>query len=296
MRRKGTYTKTRQVLKEFGAHCPTTASMSPLAIADWIAAHPHRAPATIDSLLRHLSAVCTYGASRGYMSDPFDFRTVSSWLPEGEAEGESEEFSRHRSAAEVRAVLAQADSEALGRDWRACRLRAAVYCWAYTGAGKTEILGLRVKDIDLDKGLLSIRSHRGRKLKRGARAAALPIVPPLRRVLGPWLDRTDCDWPASPSDDRQYAFPHSYLNGPWFYGGPGRRPIDQVKALGERAGVPHLTILSFRHTLATLAEGWGIGELMLQRLLRHARRRTQQTYRHPDLEQMRDAAEKIDFD
>jgi integrase len=68
-----------------------------------------------------------------------------------------------------------------------------------------------------------------------------------------------------------------------------------IAALGERAGVPGLTILAFRHTVGTLAEAWGIGELALQRLLRHSQPATQQHYRHPDLALMRQAVARIRF-
>jgi integrase len=108
------------------------------------------------------------------------------------------------------------------------------------------------------------------------------------RALQWWMAMTE-------GDGCEFLFPHSYRTGPWFSGRPGHRPLDEVKSLGERAGVDGLTILAFRHTVATLAEGWGISELMLQRLLRHARRATQRSYRHADLNQMHAAAGLIQY-
>jgi integrase len=286
MRRRGTRDKTRQVLAEFARLCPRTADLSPATIADWIGQYPDRAPATVDGLLRHLSAVCTYGASRAYLVDPFDFRPVSSWLPADLLDrSDSDPFPRHRTAAEIGQVLRQADSEALSARWEALRLRAVVYTLAFTGAHKTEVLGLRTSDVDLAGGLLSIRSHGRRRLKTRARSARLPIAGPLAEVLAGWSPLTGCEW----------LFPHRYRSGPWLHGSAGRRPIEEVRALGDRAGVPGLTLVAFRHSFATLAESWGIGELMLQRLLRHARPRTQDHYRHADLEAMRAAAGKVRF-
>ena len=184
---------------------------------------------------------------------------MSEWLPADELD-DAEEFRRHRSADEIRRVLEMADTEAPAGGWRARRLRAAVYLWAFTGAGKAEVLGLRTADVDLPDRVVSIRSHSARRLKTRSRAARMPLVPPVVERLAGWIPETGCEW----------LFPHSYRTGPWFHGRPGHRPLDEVKALGARAGVPGLTILSFRHTVGTLAEGWGIGELMLQRLLRHA--------------------------
>lgn len=291
MRRRTTRDKTRQVLAEFGALCETTADLSELVIADWLAAHPHRAAATVDGLLRHLSAVCTYGAHprRRYLWDPFEDRPVSSWLAADEL-GAAEPWPRHRSAAEIRAVLDRADREAAGGPWRARRLRAAIYTFAFTGAHKGEALGLRIRDYDPARRMIAFLSHPRRRLKTAARAAVLPTADPLAEVLDGWLPELRELWPRG-----EYLFPHSFGTGPWLSGRPGHRPLDEVRALGERAGVPRLTIDAFRHTVATLAEGWDIGELALQRILRHARRRTQEFYRHPDLTLMRESIGRIRF-
>ena len=182
-------------------------------------------------------------------------------------------------------MLHQADLEALTGDWHASRLRAAVYCWAYTGAGLLEVLGLRRCDVDLAARTIHVRSHPRRRLKTGHRAARLPIAGPLADVLESWMPRCECEW----------LLPGSRREGPWSQSGPGYRPTDRVKQLGERAGVEGLTVLAFRHTFATLSEDWGIGELMLQRILRHSRPRTQKHYRHHDAESLSRAASKVHF-
>jgi integrase len=282
VRRKSTRAKVRQVLAELGAQCVSTADLTPAAVSRWLSAHPERRAATHRGLLSTLRAACGYGAFQDYLVSPFAFRRLAQWLPADELV-ELEPFRRHRSAAEVAALLDQADAEA--SSWKGRRMRALVYCYAFTGAGKTEVLGLRVADVDLAAGIISVRSHPIRRLKTGARAARLPIAAPLAAVLESWMPETGSEW----------LFPHCELSGPWFHGRPGYRPLDQVKALGRRAGVDDLTILSLRHTIGTLAEGWGIGELMLQRLLRHSRAATQKHYRHEDLDQLRRAAGQITY-
>jgi integrase len=284
-RRPATRAKIRQVLDEFAILCKSPADLDPTKIADWMAEHPHRSAATHRSLLSALRAVCSYGAYRRCMENPFQFRPLEKWLPSDELEVDDAQFPRHRSAAEIRHVLEQADKEALAGSWEARRLRAAIYCWAYTGAGNREVLGLRVDDCDLEAGILTVRSHSRRRLKARARAAKLPIARPLALVLAEWIPLTGSEW----------LFPHRYRTGPWLNGPRGRKALDRVKQLGERAGVKNLTILAIRHTVATLSEGWGIGELMLQRLLRHSRRTTQLHYRHHDLRQLAEAAEKIRY-
>jgi integrase len=284
MRRPATRRKVGQVLREFTPVCRTTRDLTPPAIAAWLSGHEHRAAATHRSLLAALRAACTYGVARGYMADPFAFRKVRLWLPEDELEPE-EPFRRHRRPEEIRRVLDLADREAASGEWDTLRLRALVYALAYTGAGKLELLGLRHHDVDFFRDVITIRSHPQRRLKRRARAAQLPIAPPLSVVLAGWMPQTGCEW----------VFPHKLRTGYWHHCRAGKKPLDEVRALGERAGVAGLTLLDFRHTVGTLSEGWGIGELALQRILRHARRQTQDHYRHEDLELLRRAAAKIQY-
>lgn len=290
-RRKTTRSKTKQVLKEFRAFCRTTADLSELTISDWLAANPGRAPAYIEGLLRHLSAACTWGAHprRAYLWDPFEEHPISTWLP-GDELDQAEEFPRHRSAAEIARVLDRADAEALLGAWRPVRLRSAVYSFAFTAGHRSEVLGVRKADLDLDRGVIAFRSHPARRLKTRARAAVLPLAAPLRAVLADYLPRLEERHPGT-----IYLFPHSYGTGPWLSGRPGHRPLDEVRELGRRAGVEGLTIDAFRHTVGTLSESWDIGELALQRILRHARRRTQLHYRHPDLPLMRQAIDRISY-
>jgi integrase len=105
----------------------------------------------------------------------------------------------------------------------------------------------------------------------------------LIRVLKPWSAETGCIW----------LFPGTRRKGPWIDGAPGSRALDQVKALGERAGVKGLTILSFRHTIGTLAEPAGLDQLELQRQLRHTNTKTQHGYRHLDEDNVRRIADKL---
>jgi integrase len=283
-KRPSTRSKIGQVLHELANYCQVAADLDPVAIGRWLADHPERAAATRKSLLSALRAVCGYGEWRGYLRNPFSFRKLSSWVPSDELE-DGEPFRRHRSALEIARVLLKADEEAQDGGWQASRLRAAVYAWAYTGAGLKEILGLRVQDILLQDRVIAVKSHPRRRLKTGARAAWLPIAEPLGRVLEAWLPSAGCDW----------AFPGSRRHTPWMGGSPGYRPTDRVRQLGERAGVQGLTVLAFRHTFGTLSEDWDIGELMLQRILRHSRPATQRHYRHADPELLQRAAAKIRF-
>jgi integrase len=188
---------------------------------------------------------------------------------------------RHLSRSELAGVLAQADAEAV--DWRGRRLRALVYLLAYTGMRSAEALGLEVGDCDFAEGLVSIRPNRARALKTASSAARLALAAPVVEVLRGWVRECGSPW----------LFPGLRRRSPWLGGGPGIRAVDQVKALARRAGVPGVTLLCFRHTLATLAEVGGLGELELQRQLRHSSPRTQVGYRHGDLEELKRTAGKL---
>jgi integrase len=283
IRRIATFRKMRQALEEFSAVCPTTADLGPATIARWVVLHQSRRPESNLSLLRTLRAACTYGMLCHYLeANPFDWRSPTAWI-----DWDVEELPPPvHSGEEVDRVLTVADAEAQAGCWRAARLRAVVYAFAFTGARRRELLGLAVADVDLVAGTITIRTNRRRGLKTRKSAARLPIAAELGNVLAEWIPLTGSEW----------LFPGVRRKAPWLEGPHGDKALDQVKALGLRAGVPGLTIQSFRHTFASLSEGWGIGELALQRILRHTRIRTQRAYRHELPAVLREAAAKIHFD
>jgi len=282
MRRVATKRKMEHVLAEFGAICGRPADLTPSSVAAWIAAHPRRRPATVESYLRSLRAACTYGITSGVLDqNPFSYRSPARWVDWDVPElpppvHQAEEIAR---------VLALADQEALEGDWRAARLRAVVYAFAFTGARRRELLALAVEDVDLPGGTIRIATNGRRSLKTRSSAARIPIAAPLAAVLATWLPLCGSAW----------LFPGVRRRGPWLEGPVEGKALDQVKALGLRAGVPGLTFQSFRHTFASLSESWGIGELALQRILRHSSLGTQRAYRHELPEVLRDVAAKVHF-
>ena len=283
IRRPATAEKLRQVLAEFGEICATTADVTPVAIATWLASHPDRASLTSFSLLRSFATATKAGAKLGLLErDPFDFRKPSQWFQTGALD--APERRRHHSADQIAAVLALATQEAAGGDWEALRLEALVHTYAYLGLRRNEALGLRVSDVDLVDHVLHVRPNARRPLKTAASRRRLAIPEGLRPILRARLAHCESDW----------LFPHKLLTGPWLTGRPGHRPLDCIRALGVRAGVPGLTILSLRHSFATLVES-SYSELQLQRVLGHRRPKTQQGYRHEDLGQLRRAAELVRY-
>ena len=223
IRRIATYRKMRQALLEFSPICAATGDLRPATIARWIQLHPERRPETTASLLRNLAAACAYGVMTGAIAfNPFAWRSPTAWVDWDVPELDPPVHS----AEEIARVLALADQEASTGDWKAERLRALVYTYAFTGARKRELLGLRCEDVDLVAGTITIRTNRRRGLKTRASSATLPIARDLRRVLAHWLPLARCEW----------VFPGVRRAGPWLEGYPGYKAIDEIKALGRRRG------------------------------------------------------------
>lgn len=288
-RQPSTLRQVRQVLREL-AEVPglkTTAHLTTVNIARWMDLRPGRSAPTHKSHLRCLSAIASYCVAEGYLRrDPFDFRGVSEWIRD-DAVPSRPRTHRHRSLGEVAAVLERADAEAGSGAWEARRLQALVYVYAYLGLRAAEALHLWVSDVDLDRSVVTLRPHPedGWRPKTLRSAAELPIAAVLRDQLALWLPHTGCRW----------AFPGTKLRGPWLSGGPGVRPLDKVRALGERAGVPGLTISTFRKTIGTYAKALGFSQLELKALLRHSNVETQRWYDEDAVESLRQATSRIQF-
>ena len=107
-----------------------------------------------------------------------------------------------------------------------------------TGARRSEVFGLLVRDIDLDVGRVYIRPNKHRSLKRSWSERTVPLWPQLREILTPHLDRH-----TGGADD--LLFP----------GQVSGRMLTDIRAIlrvvAEEAGMPVPRITKFRHTYAT---------------------------------------------
>lgn len=288
IRAKGTWRQMRQVLTEFAklSGIKTTADLGAPAIAAWIRAYPDRTPVRAASLLRSLSAACTYAAKAGYLRfDPFDFRGVNDWVRADVIAPDHPQAARYQTRESIERLLGLVDTEASEGGWKAGRRQALVYLLAFTGLRKGEALNLKTFDVDLGARVITIAPRRTFRPKTKKSAARIPLAEPAAQVLALWLPRTGCDW----------VFPGVELKGPWLGGCPGYKPLDEVRAAGERAGITGLTIASFRKTIGTLAKRWGMGQLELKALLRHTNVQTQEWYDEAAVDELRPAVAKIQF-
>ena len=148
------------------------------------------------------------------------------------------------------------------------------------------MLGLQRADLDLGGAMIWIRPNARRPLKTARSQDVVPIAAELGAVLASWVPQIEAGCP--------WLFPGWHGTGPWLGGMARYRPVDQLGQLGRRAGVEGLTFQSLRHSWATLAEDWGLSELVVLRILRHSPE-VGRRYRHRDVEVLHRAASKIRF-
>jgi integrase len=288
LRARATWFQVRQILQEF-ADLPgikRASDLTPVAIANWIKAHPERTPVRTNSLLRTFSGICSYAVSAGYLGrSPFGFRKVSQWVRADVIAPDRPQPQRHRSAEDIERVLRLLDHEAAGGSWKGGRLQAIGYLVAFTGVRKKEAIFARPWDVDLDRRWFEIRTRRENRLKTLKSAERLPLADPVIEVMRLWIPRCGGEW----------LFPGVRLTAPWIGGSPGYRALDELATAAERAGVPGLTFLGLRKCIGTLAKSWGLGPLEVQSLLRHTSVQTQKWYDEEKVESLRPAVSKIRY-
>lgn len=262
-----TLVKMRQVLRLFAAlpGVSRTSDLTAARIAAFVAARSGSVCTnTIVGELGYLAAACSYAVEQGWLArSPFASRRLR--LREEPPAG-----TRHQSLAELARLLAALKARA-AEGWPWDRVHVAASVVAHTGLRRTEALTLRVEDLDLAAGVLAVVARR--RLKTVGSAAPVPVPPGLADVLAAWLPAVGSEW----------LIPNRRRSGPWTGGNAGYKPLDYLRRAGEAVGVVGVTWLSLRHSWATHAEVWGLGEAEIQRVLRHTRPLTQRRYRHADL-------------
>jgi integrase len=288
-----TLRQVRQVLRELTeVGVKKSGDIGPESIARWLNKWPLRSPETAQSHLRCLSGICTYGVFKGFIrKDPFDLYSVKEYVrADSRPPSVKRQFSRP--GADIRRLLEQANEEAGGGSWEAGRLQAYCFNLFLTGMRPGEVQRLEVADVDLRRLIIDIHPKLvpGRngpiwwRPKTVGSSAAIPIGDRLAEVLGLWVPRTGCQW----------LYPGKRLRGPWVTGGPGVRPLDQIKALGGRAGVGDVWQKSARKGIGTHAKLMGLTTFERRELFRHEDDSTGDFYDDERVDSMRPAAAKIE--
>jgi integrase len=276
-----------RLLKPDWLHEITTADREKF-VNDRLAEVP--SPASVDADLRVLRTVFNVAEEwkhRPEHSNPFAGRgksTVGSRRRRQKTREAPTDKAKHYTFEEVQAILKQATAEA--STWPTKRLRALVYFVAYTGCRINEAVHLEWQDLDLERGIAWLFFKVENDLKTEGSQAPFGLPDKLIEVLKDWEKDKTCNWVFPNSDKR-----------PWKTGGPGYRPFDQIKTLGERAGVQNANWKRFRHALTVHGKGrFGMTKEQVQAQLRHTTVETQRNYDHDDLANLRNAVKGIDFE
>jgi len=175
---------------------------------------------------------------------------------------------------------------------------------AYGGGLRiAELMALRIKDVDIEGGSITVRGGKGDKDRVTClpRALAMRLGPWVARVRSLWEeDRRDGRAPVALPDGLERKFPNAGLEWPWYWFWPsGKESADprtgivrrhhlhehtMGKALSlaaRRAGLAkRVTAHTLRHSFATALLENGAGIHQVQELLGHSSVETTQVYLH----------------
>jgi integrase len=143
-----------------------------------------------------------------------------------------------------------------------------------TGARLNEILKLKWRYVDLERGLLLLPDSKTGKKAITLNSASAAILSEMKTK-------------ADVKKDGEYVFygvdseiPRSDLKKPW-------------AAVTELAGLEGLRIHDLRHSFASVGAGAGLGLPIVGKLLGHTQASTTQRYAHLDVDPLRKAADEI---
>ena len=253
---------------------------------------PKLSPNTVIGLLRYVQSIASHAAKCGYLRvSPFAIRPLRTWCRRSAPKGV-----KHLTKVQIRAILdllAKDVAESVGfKQWRCRRLECLVNVAAYTGMRKSELLFMKVEDIDIEAGMIYVADRAEHRTKTEKSAAPVPIPGGLRPKLIEWLEHRLDAPPAMLRPINPWVFTNIMSPTPWTGGSPGSRALCAFKKVAERAGVEVASFQMLRRSLATHLESAGAGEAMIMRLLRHSNIQTGRTfYRKADVDNMRAAVD-----
>jgi integrase len=260
----------------------STADLSATLLARYVASRPAgESPYTLRCRLTTLQTICNRALARRYLAiSPFAETRIRQIVRVGKPRRK-----RALSLEETRRLLLILHQDVERRvgwqKWKSRRLLVAVVVALHAGLRRTELLTLRVADLDLSARVIRLvpRGLRGQGLK--TEASAKPVGMPLALIplIQEWLDhRLDAPagWPIDPACP--WLIPTCSRRGPWLHGKAKGRPLGRLKAVGRRAGAPDVTWQMLRRTCATMMEAAGAGRSQIQRQLRHTTPETTEVY------------------
>ena len=179
----------------------------------------------------------------------------------------------HLTPGEARDLLLEGDPE----DPNCLRDRTVLTLLAMTGIRLSELTGLDVADVDLERGCLRV-------LGKGRKERLVPLNPPARRAVEEWLRERPRPRPGCPA---------LFLSRDG--GRISHRTVQYLlrKAVKRLGLDPRISPHKLRHTFATLLYGEAVELRDIQELLGHASVATTAIYTHTNVDRMRAAVEKL---
>jgi integrase len=300
-RAKKTITQIKQVLDELEAlGVRETGDISDDTIDDWLLAWPSRTTVTFKSHLRCLSALCTLMKKREWIAvDPFADESVAA-IMRNDSRPSPPRRRYSKSREDVCKVLAQAKLEAAGGSWFAGRDQMLANLVFLLGSRVGQILRIETTDVDRTSKTITIGKAKWITNSRGGQVwwkpktvgeKVIPIGDALLEMILFWSVRM-CRPPRRRRRICTWLLPTVNLTGPWTSGGTGWSPLDRMKALGERAGVPDLTNKAGRKGLGTYKDL--LTPMERREYFGHSDEATGDYYNDERIDSMRPAAIKIE--
>jgi integrase len=240
-------------------------------------------PYQANRLLRVLSSLFTFAGKTHVVPVGFNPCRGIEYFPEvgrerylttaelariGEAIREAETIGLPYAVDQSKPKAKHAPKEAARRTIVGPHAAAALRLLIFTGARLREILHLKWKHIDFERGLLLLPTSKTGKKTIVLNAPAMAILNGLPRA-GDFVI-------AGASPDT----PRADLKKPW-------------KAISKRAALEGVRIHDLRHTHASVAASAGLGLPIIGKLLGHSQSATTQRYAHLDADPLRKASERI---
>jgi integrase len=194
-----------------------------------------------------------------------------------------EESVEYLSTDEVKLLLHAADERS---DKRGAMLPVAIRLGVYAGLRCGEIFALRWRDIDFDRGVLTVRqSYRGAPTKSG-KPRTVPLAEDLASALRSW--RKDC-----PQTDAGVVCPVVGVDGRWL--AARRRPNLTTTYRHAGLAIPKAPWHVLRHTFASHYLMRGGSLIALQTMLGHSSLKMTAIYSHLSADHLRSEIHRLKF-
>jgi integrase len=176
----------------------------------------------------------------------------------------------------TRPFLSKADLTKVLEHTKGTQLHDIILLAAMTGLRKGELLNLQWNDVDLQRGILLVRSSMSYRTK-GGKIRMVPLNTPALQMLQRLPRTSSTVFPG----DRGGAYNHDFL---------ARRFKKAIKECGLN---PTLHIHSLRHSFASLLVQDGVPLYHVQKLLGHSSSRVTEIYSHLGQSELHGSVERL---